>query len=67
LGAPVVPDEYIINRGWLKGTCSKYSSTSGSMGERKSSRRQLNNNKNNKVQLYIRVNEGQEIFQETIK
>ncbi len=25
-GVPVVPEEYMIKRGWLKGTCSKFSS-----------------------------------------
>ena len=24
-GVPVVPDEYIMNMGWLKGTCSNFS------------------------------------------
>ena len=26
LGVPVVPDEYMMNRGWLKGSCSNCSS-----------------------------------------
>ena len=26
LGMPVVPDEYITKRGWLKGTCSNFNS-----------------------------------------
>ena len=25
-GVPVVPDEYITKRGWLKGTCSNFNS-----------------------------------------
>ena len=27
-GAPVVPEEYRLNSGWLKGTCSNFSSDS---------------------------------------
>ena len=30
-GTPVVPDEYIINKGWLNGTCSKVNSGSASL------------------------------------
>lgn len=26
LGVPVVPDEYMTKRGWLKGTCSNFNS-----------------------------------------
>ena len=26
LGVPVVPEEYMMNRGWLKGSCSNFSS-----------------------------------------
>lgn len=48
LGGPVVPDEYMMKRGWLKGTCANSSTGLSSANLVNSGNRILQKNKEKK-------------------
>ena len=53
LGGPVVPDEYMMNRGWLKGTCANSSTGLSSANLVNSGNRILQKNKEKKKNLIL--------------